>query len=153
MEKKTKKMTKAEAFEYLKDKKIRCCGKGRELQEKLFSLGFDWRDGSHKVYMIENVIIVNRALTYTIHYDAFVNATQEELAVEDVLAIELVPEDPEVSEEESFSYEEVIKLAQPLMNYLCRAGATERICITKMDIVSEPMPTLLYGDTRGIASV
>ena len=100
--------------------------------------------------MVENVIIVNRALTYTIHYDAFVNATQEELAVEDVLAIELVPEDPEVSEEESFSYEKVIKLAQPLMNYLCRAGATERICITKMDIVSEPMPTFLYGDTRGI---
>ena len=41
-EKKTKKMTKAEAFEYLSNKKIDASINEREVQLKLFSLGVVW---------------------------------------------------------------------------------------------------------------
>ena len=53
MEKKTKKMTKAEAFEYLKGKKVYVAGKSGEIQEVLFKAGFSW-DGSSASQKIES---------------------------------------------------------------------------------------------------
>ena len=54
-----KKMTKAEAFEYLKCKKIDACGYLEEVQEKLFSLGIAWVTGDtivthHGIYLFIN---------------------------------------------------------------------------------------------------
>lgn len=142
MEKKTRKMTKAEAFEYLKNKKIRCYGKCIELQEKLFSLGFSWKTGSDEALLVEGIIIVDGIMTYTLHLDAFTNVVNEEVLVDDVLAIETVPED------ELNSYEKIAKLAQPLMDYLRKIRSSERICISQENVVAEPMPTLISGDMK-----
>lgn len=145
MEKKTRKMTKAEAFEYVKDKKILCCGKGKELQEKLFSLGYKWNNGKTDIFAVEIIFTIGGGISFTVDPKIFAEDYHKELLVEDVLAIELIPEG---LRKESLSYEKVVELAKPLMDYLRRVEASERICVTQENVVSEPMPTLISGDMK-----
>lgn len=58
-EKKTKKMTKAEAFEWLKCKKVNTIGLGEEVQKKLFDCGLKWRCGKSAYYNFGNFLFID----------------------------------------------------------------------------------------------
>lgn len=94
-EKKTKKMTKAEAFEWLKCKKIDACGYLSEVQEKLFSLGITWFSGDtfvvrHGIYLFINE---DGELTHGGCDEVFWKRhCYEEIKAEDILSIEIEEE-------------------------------------------------------------
>lgn len=95
-EKKTKKMTKAEAFEYLKGKKVACNRLNNEaVQRKLFEIGIEWISGSTDVIKESCTVFLfidlygkithcggNRAYFYNHDYD--------EISADDILSIEIV---------------------------------------------------------------
>ena len=92
MEKKTKKMTKAEAFEWLKCKKIDACGYLSEVQEKLFSLGITWITGDTFVSRLGIYLFINDCGELT-HggYDKvyWKRHRYEEIKAEDILFLEI----------------------------------------------------------------
>ena len=57
-EKKTKKMTKAEAFEWLKCKKVNTIGLGEEVQKKLFECGVKWSSGKCEYYDFGDYLLI-----------------------------------------------------------------------------------------------
>lgn len=57
-EKKTKKMTKAEAFEWLKCKKVDTIGLGEEVQKKLFDCGVKWANGKTEYYDFSDYLLI-----------------------------------------------------------------------------------------------
>ena len=149
-----KKMTKAEAFEYLKDAKIYVDRQIEAVLEKLFKIGFTWRDGSQRVDLgwssddeVYGLIISDGKLSWGdkpccgLWFDSL--AMPRELRADDVLSIEIVEGTPK------FSYEKVVELAKPLMEYLNDTGCSERICVTYESIVAEPMATFLHGEMKG----
>ena len=147
-EKKTKKMMKAEAFEYLKGKKVFVAGKSGEIQEVLFKAGFSW-DKSSASQKIEStdapfLYMGNKGiLMYGTSMEFFIRDTNEEISADDILSIEIVEGTPK------FSYEKVVELAKPLMEYLNDTGCSERICVTYESIVAESMATFLHGEMKG----
>ena len=148
MEKKTKKMTKAEAFEWLKCKKVSVSTRetGRKVQSKLFDCGVIWKNGGTdfcdygNYYVINSHGLLGHCDGMGSYWECLIN---EEISADDILSIEVVEGTPK------FSYEKVVELAKPLMEYLNNTGCSERICVTYEGIVAEPMATFLYGEMKG----
>lgn len=94
-EKKTKKMTKAEAFEYFKGKRVACDGCDRkEIQRKLFEVGIMWRGGATKVYDCGAFLFIDLdCLLSHCNCRTWFNAHEyEEISADDILFIEIVEE-------------------------------------------------------------
>ena len=94
MEKKTKKMTKAEAFEYLKGKKVLCYSSKMEVvQGFVKSLGFHWSDYSEEP-MLVSILFLGKdgRLTYSVSLKRFEEHESPEISVDDILSIEIVEE-------------------------------------------------------------
>lgn len=99
MEKKTKKMTRAAAFEWLKGKKVNTKGKGKEVQMKLFECGFSWVNGQCRYYDFSDYLLfetdgklwhcgeVGDSYWRLHHF--------EEISADDILSIEIVEEKKE----------------------------------------------------------
>ena len=148
-----KKMTKAEAFEYLKNAKIYVGCKRDAVLRKLFEIGLEWTAGGKVVDLgWENIYEVYGLLSYDgkLSWIAqekmkwFDNlAAPRELRANDVLSIEVVEGTPK------FSYEKVVELAKPLMEYLNETGWTEQIGVSYDHIVAQPMATFLHGEMKG----
>lgn len=146
-------MTKAEAFEYLKNAKIYVGCKRDAVLKKLFKIGLEWNIGGQEVdFGWENDYELYGLLSYDSKlcwsgpemmkwFDNL--AMPRELRADDVLSIEIVEGTPK------FSYEKVVELAKPLMEYLNDTGCSERICVTYESIVAEPMATFLHGQMKG----
>ena len=100
-EKKTKKMTKAEAFEYLSGKKVACDISNEELvQLKLFEVGIRWRNGSthviKEIYVVFLFIDLRGKITHCGGNRVyFYNHDYEEISADDILSIEIVEEEKE----------------------------------------------------------
>ena len=147
-EKKTKKMTKAEAFEWLKCKKVSvsCREMNEKVQSKLFDCGVIWKSGGTYICYYGNYYAINshRLLTHCdgmgSYWECLIN---EEISADDILSIEIVDGTPK------FSYEKVIELAKPLMEYLNDTGCTEQIGVSYDHIVAQPMATFLHGEMKG----
>lgn len=97
-EKKIKKMTKAEAFEYLKGKKVYVAGKSDQIQEVLFKTGFSWgkSSASQKIESTDEPFLYmsnEGSLMYGSNMELFISDTNEEISAEDILSIEIVEED------------------------------------------------------------
>ena len=148
-EKKTKKMTKAEAFEWLKGKKVNTKGKGEEVQTKLFECGFSWVNGQCRYYGFSDYLLFetdgklwhcgNCVESYwRLHHF-------EEISVDDILSIEIVEEKYELE----FNYDKVVELAEPLMHYLNEVGCPDGIRVSQLGIVHEPMSTLIFDNGIG----
>lgn len=58
MEKNKNKMTKAEAFEWLKCKKVNTIGLGEEVQKKLFECGVKWSSGKCEYYDFGDYLLI-----------------------------------------------------------------------------------------------
>lgn len=145
-----KKMTKAEAFEWLDGKKIRTVGNHEKVLRKLFDLGFVWKNlrdtrvdlgwQSGEVY---GLIISNDEVAWWATPHLFDTHGAEQVSVHDILSIEIVEGTPK------FSYERVVELAKPLMEYLNDTGCTEQIGVSYDCIVAQPMATFLHGEMKG----
>ena len=95
-EKKTKKMTKAEAFEYLKHKKVAVTGDTIALQNKLFNIGYKWCDGSIVAMpMVDFLLIDDETFQFTESLSHFRNCGYGEISADDILSIEIVEEENE----------------------------------------------------------
>lgn len=137
-EKKTKKMTKAEAFEYLKGKKVVCNGLNDEdVQRKLFEVGISWRGGKADVTGAAPFLYINPdGITHGGSFGWFYLHEYEEISADDILSIEIV--------KDGFNYDKVVELAKPLMHYLSETGHTEVISVCQEGISAIPMGVFLY---------
>lgn len=139
-------MTKAEAFEWLKCKKVRvsCRGIDESVQSKLFTCGVQWMGGGTDFCGYGNYYVINShgLLGYCDgpYWEHLIN---EEISADDILSIEIVEGTPK------FSYEKVVELAKPLMEYLNDTGCTEQIGVSYDHIVAQPMATFLHGEMKG----
>ncbi len=139
-------MTKAEAFEYLKGKRVACdCYNKEDVQRKLFKVGIRWRGGLTEVInsALFLFIDVNGCLTHCNSRIWFDFHEYEEISADDILSIEIVEGTPK------FSYEKVVELAKPLMEYLNDTGCTEQIGVSYDCIVARPMAIFLHGEMKG----
>ena len=146
-----KKMTKAEAFEYLKNAKIYVGFKRDAVLRKLFEIGLEWQAGGQEVNLgweniseVYGLISSDGKLRWVRQVKWFDNlAMSRELRADDVLSIEIVEGTPE------FSFKKVVELAKPLMEYLNDTGCTDQIGVSYDHIVAQPMATFLHGEMKG----
>lgn len=141
-------MTKAEAFEWLKCKKVRvsCREISEKVQSKLFACGVQWKNGGTDFCDYGNYYVINlhgllgHCDGMGSYWECLIN---EEISVDDILSIEIVAGTPK------FSYEKVVELAKPLMEYLNDTGCSEQIGVSYDHIVAQPMATFLHGQMKG----
>lgn len=142
-------MTKAEAFEYLKGKKVKCyLGHnyvGKLLLTKIIECGFKSEiavpEGNEwAFFMLRNGETMILDLAFA---DTYRTYEYDEINAEELLSIEIVEGTPK------FSYDKVVELAKPLMEYLNDTGCTEQIGVSYDHIVALPMATFLHGEMKG----
>ena len=96
MEKKTNKMTKAEAFEYLKGKRVICDIFNRvAIQRKFFEVGVKWRGGSTEASNDVGCFLfvdLNGCLTHCNSRVWFDTHAYEEIKAEDIFSLEIEDE-------------------------------------------------------------
>ncbi|MEG1839205.1 MAG: hypothetical protein RR220_07945 [Bacteroidaceae bacterium] len=85
-------MTKEEAVELLKGRKVYVNGKSKEIQEKLFELGFLWDDGDDKVCCVYKpflYISTYMRITYSDDMKYFKCNQLKEISADEILSIKL----------------------------------------------------------------
>ena len=85
-------MTQEEAKKFLMNKKVFVKNKSKEIQEKLFSLGFTWAILNNKEVINNGYFLFlhkKLALTYTDKAECFYKHEFEEISAEDILSIEI----------------------------------------------------------------
>lgn len=141
-----KKMTKAEAFEYLKVKKVSVSDAemNDRVQSKLFACGVQWKNGGTNVcYYSDYLVITPHGLLCHcdgLGEDYWNRLFHEEISADDILSIEIIEE----KYEPEFNYDKAVELAKPLMHYLSETGHTEVISVCQEGISAIPMGTFLY---------
>ena len=136
-EKKTKKMTRAEVFEYLKCKKVLCYGsKMAAVLGFVKSLGFHWSNYSEEP-MLVSVLFLGKdgRLTYSVSLKRFEEHEYKEISADDILSIEIVEEKKEESENTHNDLEKWIEIVR---NKYCRHGWSF--------VISESNYGLIRGD-------
>ena len=91
-EKKTKKMTKAEAFEWLKGKKVNAKDKDSLVQMKMFDCGIKWRCGGVTSYNFSSYLFINTE-GFLFHCgndeEYWKRHAYEEISADDILSLEI----------------------------------------------------------------
>ena len=86
-------MTKEEIKKFLDNTKVYVNGKSKEIQEKLFSFGYEWiGDGPTKVQCTEKPFLFihdNGYIYYTNDMDFFVEHENKEITADEILALEV----------------------------------------------------------------
>ena len=124
-------MTKAEAFEYLKGKKVRVCDReiSEKVQSKLFACGVQWKSGGTDFCDYGNYYVIN-SHGHLGHCDGMGSYWEcliyEEISADDILSIEVV-EDTKPDCERN----EHVKALQEL---IAKSGCIDCIIISKNDI-------------------
>ena len=129
-----KKMTKKEAFEYLKDRKIYVNGKSIEIQMKLFEVGFAWPLSGKTVRFADRPFLYTNPNYLTSGEDmcAFTSNAALEISAEEILAIEIAEEKPNYDEE-------LGRIAQPIREYMRNHNISGRLVVSKSSIAIEDM--------------
>ena len=84
-------MTRAEAFEYLKGKKVACDNRNEELvQRKLFEVGIRWFSDCGLLRNVPFLFIDTDGMTYSDIRDYFDLHDFEEISADDILSIEII---------------------------------------------------------------
>ena len=98
-------MTKAEAFEWLKCKKVSVSTRemGRKVQSKLFACGVQWRTGGTDFCDYGNYYVINShgllGFCDGPYYECLIN---EEISADDILSIEIVDGEDNIAEKNAF---------------------------------------------------
>ena len=122
-----KKMTKKEAFEYLKNRKIYVNGKSAEIQKKLFEVGFTWTPGqlvSHEEMPFLYTSVNGGTLIHGSSMRTFSTMCNSEISAEEILAIEIVEGKPKYDEE-------LKNMSQPIREYMRNHNISGRGVVTK----------------------
>lgn len=85
-------MTRKEAVEFLANTKVYVNGKSKEIQNKLFSLGYEWSDGDTNVcYTKSPFLYISSSMTFTMGNDMehFSERILREISAEEILSLEL----------------------------------------------------------------
>jgi hypothetical protein len=135
-EKKTKKMTKAEAFEWLKCKKVDTIGLGKEVMKKLFDCGVKWANGKCEYYDFSDYLLIeyNGDLYHCGNCgEAYWRLHHfEEISVEDILSIEIVEEEKEPLDKWEEFASKVAKIQETLDDdEVCIITKTNFLTMTK----------------------
>ena len=132
--KKTKKMTKAEAFEYLKGKRVACYSSNEELvQRKLFEVGIRWRGGKNDITSVAPFLFINpNGITYCGSREWFDLHEYEEISADDILSIEIVDE-KQCKEEDAFDL--IRTVGARLSEVLRRMDGHKHVVITEDDVI------------------
>lgn len=134
-ENKTKKMTKAEAFEWLSNKKIDASINEREVQLKLFSLGVVWCTLDSKPTLGVGYLVIDKECHMTHcgnNWDYYKTHCYEEISADDILSIEIV-EEKECSEEDGLDL--INTVGARLSAVLRRMEGHKHIVITEDDVI------------------
>lgn len=136
MEKKTKKMTKAEAFEWLKCKKVDTVGLGEEVQKKLFDCGVKWRNGKCEYYDFSDYLLIesNGDLYHCGNCgEAYWRMHHfEEIYAHDILSMEIIDENK--SEEEK-ALDKISCLGAQIVDILLCMKGHHHVTITETDVI------------------
>lgn len=88
-------MTQKEIDKFLCKTKVYVNGKSKEIQEKLFSLGYYWTEGKSTKVMFEDkpflYIHGTHNITYGCDMNNFIRYKHREISVEEILSLELKP--------------------------------------------------------------
>ena len=127
-ENKTKKMTKAEAFEWLKGKKVACNDCNEILvQRKLFEAGIRWWSGDSDVIDGATFLFINpNGITHCSSMEWFDTHAYEEVSANDILSIEIV----ENTKPDYYKINEYVKALQEL---IAKSDCIDCIIISKND--------------------
>ena len=144
-EKNTKKMTKAEAFEYLKGKKVKCYAGITNLNDEPdkvekflkdvgcryhFANHISWRDWYWPLY---GFIVDSKGEIYVAfedQMDFFKQNLNEPISVDDILSIEIVEENR--SEDELV---EIVELGKKIQCLLSKLSGHKHVVITEDDVI------------------
>lgn len=134
-EKKTKKMTKAEAFEWLKCKKVDTIGLGKEVQKKLFDCGVKWANGKSEYYDFSDYLLIehNGDLYHcgNCGESYFRMHHFEEIYAQDILSMEIIDENK--SEEEK-ALDKISCLGAQIVDILLRMKGHHHVTITETTV-------------------
>lgn len=135
-EKKTKKMTKAEAFEYFKKKKILAKEGDANIgvQEKLFQCGIEWANGGRvPFYHSDYLIVEERGRLYHCGLDDryWFAHHYESIDADDILSIEIIDENK--SEEEK-ALDKISCLGAQIVDILLRMKGHHHVTITETTV-------------------
>ena len=97
-------MTKEEAKEMLTNSKVYVNGKSKEIQEKLFEIGFKWRGSIENIIRVENspFLCIENSITHSDDMLVFKNSPLKEVSAEDILNIKI--DNPTEGQSASQSY-------------------------------------------------
>lgn len=142
--KKTKKMTKAEAFEYLKHKKVNAKGMVKGIQNKLFEIGYTWCDGSTDVFVfVGSFLIDDETFQFTESLSHFKNCAYEELSADDILSIEIVEEKKD-DERKGEILDEIAKLSEKISDLIEEYDGDIIIEIDQYEVLLRNSGDILY---------
>lgn len=134
-EKKTKKMTKAEAFEWLKCKKVDTIGLGEEVQKRLFDCGVKWANGKCEYYDFSDYLLIeNNGDLYhcgNCGEGYFRMHHFEEIYAHDILSMEIIDENK--SEEEK-ALDKISCLGAQIVDILLRMKGHHHVTITETTV-------------------
>ena len=135
-EKKTKKMTRAEAFGWLKGKKVACDSRSEAVQRKLFEVGIRWSDGNAEFIGYTPFLFINpNGITHCTWREWFDAHDYDEITADDILSIEIVEDKKEEAENINNDLEKWIEI---IRNKYCRHGWSF--------VISESNYGLIKGD-------
>jgi hypothetical protein len=133
---KTKKMTKAEAFEYFKGKRVVCDNFNCvAIQHKFFEVGMKWRGGSTDATEGRGSFLfvdLNGCLTHCNSRAWFDTHEYEEISADDILSIEIIDE-KKCSEEDALDL--ISTVGARLSEVLRRMEGHKHIVITEDDVI------------------
>lgn len=145
-EKKTKKMTKAEAFEYLKHKKIDASINEREVQLKLFSLGVVWCTLDSNLTLGVNYLLIDEECHMT-HCGCDLNYYKthryEEISADDILSIGIV-EEKKGDERKGEILDEIAKLGEKISDLIEEYDGDIVIEINQYEVLLRNSGNFLY---------
>lgn len=134
-EKKTKKMTKDEAFEWLKCKKVDTIGLGKEVQKKLFDCGVKWANGKCEYYDFSDYLLIES--DGDLYHcgncgDAYFRMHHfEEIYAHDILSIEIVDEN---KTEEEKALDKISCLGAQIVDILLHMKGHHHVTITETTV-------------------
>lgn len=85
-------MTQIEINKFLADTKVYVAGKSREIQEKLFTLGYEWKEGGTEVTFTDYPFLYingNHHISYGSDMRVFSEHEYREISFEEILSLEL----------------------------------------------------------------
>lgn len=144
-----RKMTKAEAFEWLKCKKVDTVGLGEEVQKKLFDCGVKWANGKGEYYDFSDYLLIES--DGDLYHcgncgEAYWRAHHfEEIYAHDILSMEIIDEN---KTEEEKALDKISCLGAQIVDILLRMKGHHHVTITETDVIlhDEGM-SLFHSDT------